>query len=155
MEELYKSLISGSDTLIGQLENHFFGMTESDGPVLIFVNSQRKFSANHPGKTSFLHEKPDILKDICGRIDDGDDPCVYRVEAGCLVGTQLATEYADYGYLLVFMSGYQKDTMQANMDLFELILAQTQLICHLLEKNNRLHHTHLSGMRDSSPLLCS
>jgi hypothetical protein len=142
MEELYKSLLSGADTLTEQLKGHLFGMTELEGPVLILVDEQHQ-------------ESPEILQAICGQIDDGDDPCVYDVDGGCLVGTQLATEKTPCGYFLVFLPGYRSQMVQANMDLFELLLGQTQLICHLIEKNNQLHHLQLTGLSRNSAVLYS
>jgi hypothetical protein len=53
------------------------------------------------------------------------------------------------------LPGYRSETVQANMDLFELLLAQVQLICQLIEKNNQLHHQQLSGLSQNSTLLCS
>ncbi|MEN8126216.1 MAG: hypothetical protein ABFR90_00255 [Planctomycetota bacterium] len=155
MEELYKSLLSGVDTLTEQLKGHLFEMTESEGPVLILIDNQYQFCANHPSRAAFLNESPEILADICGQIDDGYDPCVYGVEDGCAIGVQLATEKTDCGYFLIFLPGYRSETVHANMDLFELLLAQTQLICHLTEKNNQMHHLQLTGMSKDSTVLCS
>ena len=154
MEELYKSLISGTETLMAQLQGHLFGMTEPEGPVLILVDHQRQYRLNHPGRAGFLQDDPDILSSLCEQIDDGYDPCVYAVEGGVVIGTQLATETTDCGYLLIFIPGYLTETVQENMDLFEIILAQTQVICHLLEKNNQFHHAQLSGLSKQSALLC-
>jgi len=155
MEELYKSLLSGAEMLTEQLKGHLFEMTELEGPVLILVDACQQFCANHPSRTSFLSESPELLEVMCGQIDDGDDPCVYEVDGGCLVGTQLATEKNACGYFLIFLPGYRTQTVQANMDLFELLLAQTQLICQLLEKNNQLHHLQLTGLSRNSAVLCS
>ena len=153
MENLYKSLLSSADTLTEQLKGHLFGMTELEGPVLIFVDEQHQFCANHPSRISFLSETPDLLSAICRQIDDGYDPCAYEVEDGCIVGTQLATETTHCGYFLIFLPGYRSETLQANMDLFELLLAQTQLVCQLIEKNNQLHHLQLTGMSKKSVVL--
>lgn len=155
MEELYKSLLSGADTLTEQLKGHLFGMTELEGPVLILVDERGQWYANHPSRTSFLSESPGLLLAICGQIDDGYDPCVYDVDGGCLVGTQLATERTHCGHFLIFLPGYCGEMVQANMDLFELLLGQTQLICQLIEKNNQLHHQQLTGMSRNSAVLCS
>ena len=154
MEELYKSLIAGTETLRGQLQKHLFGLTEPEGPVLILVNHKRQCTMNHPGRAGFLQKNTDVLSDICIQIDDGYDPCVCAVEGGAVIGTQLSTESADCGYLLIFMPGYSADTIQENMDLFEVILGQAQVICHLLEKNNQLHHAELSGLSRQSAVLC-
>ncbi|MHC5159987.1 MAG: hypothetical protein ACYSN8_08155, partial [Planctomycetota bacterium] len=64
-------------------------------------------------------------------------------------------EITDCGRFLIFLPGYRSETVQANMDLFELLLAQVQLICQLIEKNNQLHHQQLSGLSQNSTLLCS
>ena len=155
MEELYKSLLSGVDTLTEQFKGHLFGMTELEGPVLMLVNGQGELCANHPSRVAFLHECPEVLSAICRQIDDGYDPCVYAVEGGCVIGTQLAAEKTDCGRFLMFLPGYRSETVQANMDLFELLLGQVQLICQLIEKNNQLHHRQLSGLSQNSALLCS
>lgn len=149
MEELYRSLISGPDLLLEQICGELFGMTESEGPVLILVDNDQKYRTNHPGRVGFLHDNPELLVMICDRIDDGYDPCVHAVDNGCLIGIQLA----DCGYFMLFLPNYSTDIIQANMDLIELVLLQTQLICELIEKNNRLHHSHLSNMSRSSTVL--
>ena len=155
MDELYKSLLSGVDTLTEQLKGHLLDMTELEGLVLMLVNEQGEINANHPSRVAFLNERADILSAICGQIDDGCDPCVFQVEGGCIIGTQLATEKTHCGRFLIFLPGYRSETVQANMDLFELLLAQVQLICQLIEKNNRLHHQQLSGLSQNSAVLCS
>ena len=155
MEELYKSLLSDTSMLTEQLKGHLFETTELEGPALILIDNQGRFCANHPSRTAFLSETPNLLTHICGQIDDGNDPCVYEVDNGCLVGTQLMTETAHCGYFLVFLPGYRGETVQANMDLFELLLAQTQIICNLIEKNNQLHHLQLTEMSRNSAVLYS
>ena len=153
MEELFQSLLSGVDTLTGQLKSHLFEMTEPEGPVLMLVDAHGECCVNHPGRVAFLDECPDVLPTICRQIADGYDPCVYAVEDGCVIGTQLTTERADCGYFLIFLPGYRSETVQTNMDLFELLLAQVQVICQLTEKNNRLHHQRLSGLSGKSAVL--
>lgn len=155
MEELYKSLLSGANMLTEQLKGHLFEMTELEGPVLILVDEQYRHCANHPSRVSFLSETPETLSTICRQIDDGYEPCTFEIEGGCVVGAQLATETTHCGYFLIFLPGYRSQAVQANMDLFELLLAQTQLICQLIEKNNRLHHRHLTGMSRNSAVLYS
>jgi hypothetical protein len=153
MEELYKSLISGPDLLFEQIAGELFGMTESEGPVLILASCDQTFRANYPSRIGFLNENPDLLAMICGRIDDGCDPCVYKIEDGCLIGTQLTVEDGGSGYFLIFLPGYGIDVVQANMNLIELLLAQTQLISQLMEKNNRLHHLQLTDLSRTSTVL--
>ena len=76
-----------------------------------------------------------------------------KVAGGCVLGTQLASERTDIGHLLIFLQGYTADFVHANMDMFELLMDQAQLICQLLEKNNQLHHSQLAALSKSSPRL--
>ncbi|MHC5159244.1 MAG: hypothetical protein ACYSN8_04315, partial [Planctomycetota bacterium] len=61
MEELYKSLLSGVDTLTEQFKGHMFGMTELEGPVLMLVNDKGELCANHPSRVAFLNKDDGIL----------------------------------------------------------------------------------------------
>ncbi|MCI0498711.1 MAG: hypothetical protein L0Y36_03385 [Planctomycetales bacterium] len=150
MENLYKSLFSDPQMPAEQFKREVFGLTDPEGPVLIFVDHQYQSWANHPSRVAFLHDNPEILNTLCRQIDDGVDPCVYPVKSGCAVGTQLAGEQGHCGYFLVFLPGYTSQTTQSNMDMAELLLAEAQLIFHLIEKNNQLHHLQLNHMSRSS-----
>ena len=89
----------------------------------------------------------------CSRLDDGEDPLVIPVNGGCAAACQLATERVHCGYLIVLFEGYDAETLSANMAMVELILAQAQLICELLDKNNQLHHLRLLDLSRSSEVL--
>lgn len=153
MEDLYKSLFSNPQMPIEQFKREVFTLTEPEGPVLIFVDNRYQACANHPGRAAFLHDTPEILKTLCNQIDDGCDPCVFPIQGGCIVGTQLTTEQSHCGYFLVFLPGYTSQTLQSNLDLAELLLAQAQLIFQLIEKNNQLHCLQLSHLSRSSQRL--
>jgi hypothetical protein len=153
MEQLYKSLVSDKDLMSEQFMGAVFDLVNPEGPVLIYVDPDYRAKASHPTRAAFLHDSPETVARMCGRIDDGDDPCVLKVEGGCVAGTQLATEQSHFGYYLVFFPGYACDTVQENMDMVELLLAQGQLICRLIEKNNRLHHAQLLNLSKKSAIL--
>lgn len=153
MEEIYKSMFSGSDLLAEQFTRQMFDLAGMDGTVLIYTDGQDKIIVNQPSRAAFLQDDPDRLTSICHQIDDGDDPCVCKVSGGCVVGTELATESVHCGYFLIFLPGYTTQTVYANMDLIELTLAQAQHICQLIEKNNQLHHMQLHHLSKTSSVL--
>lgn len=153
MEEIYKSLFSGNDLLSEQFTRHLFDLSAPDGPVMIYVNQYRRFQTTDPVRAGFLNEDPRQLSSICNQIDDGDDPCICVIDGGCVVGTQLSTERAHRGYFLLYLPGYTSQTVQANLDIFEFVLAQAQLVCQLVEKNNQLHHLRLAHLSKSSKVL--
>jgi hypothetical protein len=153
MENLYQSLFSDPQMPVEQFKREVFTLTDPEGPVLIFVDDRYQPYANHAGRAAFLYENPEILPALCQQIDDGCDPCVYPVKGGCIVGTQMATEQSHCGYFLVFLPGYTSQTVQSNMDMAELLVAQAQLIFQLIEKNNQLHCLQLSHLSRSSQRL--
>lgn len=153
MEEIYKSLFSCNNLLAEQFVRQMFELGSPDGAVLIYVDENHKYQSNNASRAAFLYEEPEQLSSICNQIDDGDDPCVYAVDDGCVVGTQLATERGHLGYFLAFLANYTSQTVWANMDIIELMLGQAQLICQFIEKNNQLHHLRLEHLSKSSKVL--
>lgn len=153
METIYKSLFSGHTLLSEQFVRHLSELSSPDGPVLLYVNAQRQVQSPEAGRAGFLQSEPERLEAICERIDDGDDPCVCAVDGGCVVGTQLVTERANCGYFLLYLAGYTVQTVQANLDIFELVLDQAQVTCQLFEKNNQLHHLQLTHLSKHSKVL--
>lgn len=153
MEDLYRSLISDTALMSRQFTGAMFDLANPEGLVLIYVSPDYTVTCSHPTRAGFLHSTPDITRKLCGRIDDGDDPCVSDVEDGCIIGTQLQAEQGHAGYFLAFMPGYSSQTVQMNMDFAELILSQAQLIYRLIEKNNKLHHLQLVNLTKRSAVL--
>jgi len=153
MKDIYQSLFSSNDLLGEQFVRYMFELCSPDGAALIYVNENYEYQANNPNRAAFLYDEPERVSSICRQIDDGDDPCVCVVEGGCVVGTQLSTEKRHCGYFLMFLSDYTGQTVQANMDIIELVLAQAQLVCQLIEKNNALHHLQLEHLSRTSKVL--
>ena len=153
MEEIYKSLFSGKGLLSEQFVRQVFDLSVPEGPVMIYVNQSWNYQTNDPARARFLQDQPEQLPAICKQIDDGDDPCVCVLDSGCVVGTQLVTERDHCGYFLLFLPDYTSQTVQMNMDLFELVLGQAQLVCQLIEKNNQLHHLRLADLSKRSKVL--
>jgi len=153
MKNVYESLFSGNDLISEQFMRQMFELSGPDGAVMIYVSAQYQYQTNNPHRAAFLQEEPDSIEAICRQIDDGDDPCVCSVKGGCVVGTQLAVEKGHCGYFLLFLSGYTSQTVWANMEIIELLLAQAQLICRLIEKNNQLHHLRLEHLSKTSSVL--
>ena len=154
MENIYKELFDSSHLLTEQVRGHLFNLVGSEGPALVVVDPDRRIQASHPGKIGFLlGENQKLVGEICGRLDDGEDPLVLKIKGGCVAACQLATERVHCGYLLVVLEGYTPETVGANMRLVELILSQAQLVCELVEKNNQLHQLRLVHLSRTSEVL--
>ncbi len=151
MEQLYREILDCSGLLIDQVRGQLFGRLEPDGPVLIVADTRRQCKTSHPGRAGVLLSDNALWIDlICDRLDDGEDPLILPVNGGCVAACQLLTERTHCGYLLVYLEGYTPQTAEANRLLFELIFAQAEATCELIEKNNQLHHLQLVHLSRSS-----
>jgi len=154
MERLYKDIFDASDLLIEQVRGHLFGLLGSEGPTLAVADVDRRVKTNHPSRIGILMaDDGALLESLCNRLDDGEDPLVVKVKGGCIAACCLTTERAHCGYLMVVLEGYTPETAGANMPLIEMIFAQAQLTCELIEKNNQLHHWRLVQLSQSSEVL--
>lgn len=153
METLYESLLSDTELIGRQFMGAVAELADTEGPAFVYVTADYTITSSNPVRTGFLSDGSELVRRLCGRIDDGDDPCVSDVQTGCLVGTQLQTEQGHCGYFFAFLPGYSNEILQANMELAEVILAQAQLIWRLIEKNNKLHHMQLVHLTKRSAIL--
>ncbi len=154
MERLYKDIFDASDLLIEQVRGHLFGLLGPEGPTLAIAGKDRQLKTNHPSRAGLLMaDEGRLLVSLCDRIDDGEDPLVVKVKGGCIAVCGLGTERDQCGYLMVVLEGYTPDTAGANMPLIEMMFAQAQLVCELVEKNNQLHHSRLVQLSRTSDVL--
>jgi hypothetical protein len=154
MESIYKDMFGSSHLLAEQIRGHLFNLIGPEGLMLVIIDTDRRLQSSHPGRVGFLlGENERLVEEICNRLDDGEDPLVIKVKGGCVAACQLGTERVHCGYLLVYLEGYAPETVGANMSLVEMILAQAQLVCELVEKNNQLHHLKLLHLSRTSEVL--
>lgn len=154
MENLYKDMFDSSDLLIEQVRGHLFGLLGSEGPTLAVVGMNRSLKTNHPGRVGILlADEGRLVESLCNRLSDGEDPLVVKIKEGCVAACCLGTERSLCGYLMIVLEGYTPETAGANMPLIELIIAQAQLVCELVEKNNQLHQSRLVHLSRTSEVL--
>ena len=148
MEEIYKSLFSGNDLLSEQFVRQMFELSVPDGPVMIYVNAvlgipNERFTARSSVFTANSRNNcpPSVNKSTTAMT-----PVSVFSTTGVLWGRNWRPNAGHCGYFLLFLPGYTSQTVQVNMDIFELILAQAQLVCQLIEKNNQLHRLRLADL---------
>lgn len=153
MESVYESLFSSGRMLSEQLARCILPEIPESDLWLILADSDRNLRAGDENRLKKYFPEQDLLRSLCDRIDDGQDPVLASLEDGCLLGTELYTERINAGYLFLVLPGYTLQTVRVNMDLFELLFSQMRLICSLVEKNNQLHQLQLNHLSRSSGVL--
>jgi len=136
---LYDSLFSPGGVLIEQTGRQIFDIFPENGPVVVFRDQQGNCWPSDSGQFAALDLNELFINQICQKIDDGDEPVVSATEQCGVVGTQLATDKTNCGYVIVALPGYSPESILANIDLLEIILRQINLTAKLIEKNNLLY----------------
>lgn len=144
MESLYKSLFSSSQILLEQLSREICSDRNGFGPSWILLDEQRDFAAGDKESFQAILSQAGLLDKLCSRVNDGIEPALVQMKDCCVAAGQIYTEQSHCGYMLLRLPGYCEDTAQANLDLVEMLMSQTNALMQLIEKNNQLHQTYLS-----------
>ena len=137
--DLYDSLFSPSGVLIEQVGRQIFDIFPENGPVVVLRDQQGNCWPSDSERFAALGLNESFISQICEKVDDGDEPVVSATEQCSVVGTQLATDRTNCGYVIVALPRYSPESTLANIDLLEIILRQIDLIAKLIEKNNLLY----------------
>lgn len=130
--------------LIEQLRCHLFNLFGPENLTLAIVDAERQLKTNHPSRIGPLMENNSrLLNQLCDRLDDGEEPLIAKIPGGCAAGCTLIADCGFLGYLIVVLEHYTPETAGANLALIEMVFAQSQLICDLLERQNRLAHKNI------------
>ena len=143
----YESLFSSGFVLNEQIAREIFEILPEQGPVLVIIDRDGNIWPSDSEQFGKLNISESFLKRLCAKIDDGDEPVVTGVKDCSIIGTQLATERSNCGYVIIVLPQYSPESTLVNIDLIEILLNQTGLIAKLIEKNNLLHEAQMKHYR--------
>ena len=144
--DMYDKLFSSGSMLNEQIAHQIFDILPENGPIMVIMNKAGNCWASDCDKFSRLNISESLLKELCGKIDDGAEPVVTQLENFSIIGTQLATEQTDCGYVIVVVPRCSSESVLTNIDLIETLLNQTGLIARLIEKNNLLSELQMKHL---------
>ena len=140
---MYDSLFSSSCALNEQIARQIFDILPERGPVMIIMDREGNCWPSDSEKFSSLNISESFLKEVCDKIDDGDEPIVTQISDCSVVAAQLTTERTNCGYVIIALPKYSPESTLVNIDLIEILLNQTALIARLIEKNNLLYELQM------------
>jgi hypothetical protein len=116
-----------------------FGLLPEQGPVMVIMDKLGNCRPSDAERFQQLNIEESLLRELCEKIDDGNEPVLTQVEGASIVAVQLATEHTDCGYVMIALPQYSPESTLANIDLIEILLSQAGLITRLIETNEHLH----------------
>jgi hypothetical protein len=141
--DMFGSLNSTGCVLNEQIACQVFDLLPEDGPMMVIISKQGNcWPSNAEGFTQ-LGLSDGFIRELCAKIDDGEEPIITNINDFSLVATALATERSDCGYILIVLPKYSPENTMANIGLIEILLSQVGLIAHLIEQNNQLYERQM------------
>ena len=144
---IYESLSSPAFMVNEQIARQVFETLPEGGPLMMILDRQGNTWPSDSHDFAKLKIGESFLREVCCKIDDGDEPVMTQFEECSIVATQLATETGDYGYVIIALPKYSPESTLANIDLIEMLLNQLSLIARLIEKHNRLCEAQMKHYR--------
>jgi len=144
--DIFGSSYSHSCVLNEQIARQVFDLLPESGPMMVIISKEGNcWPSNDEGFTQ-LGITDGYIKELCAKINDGEEPIITNVNGFGLVITALATERGDYGYIMIVLPDYSPESTMASIGLIEILLSQVGLIAHLIEQNNMLYERQMKRL---------
>lgn len=143
---IYDSMFSADGDachLNEQTAREIFDILPDYGPVMLIMDKCNNCWPSNSEEFTKLNIHESFLRELCAKIDDGNEPVITQDEDCSIIATQLATERTNCGYIIVILPKYSPESTLANIDLLEILLGQVNLVAKLIEKNNLLYELQI------------
>ena len=140
---MYEAVFSPSCVLNEQIARQIFDILPENGPIMAIVDKDGNCWPSDSERFSTLNISEPFLRELCAKIDDGAEPVVSQTNDCSVIGTQLATERTNCGYVIIALPQYSPESILINIDLIEILLNQIGLIARLIEKNTLLYELQI------------
>jgi hypothetical protein len=149
---MYDALFAQSSVLNEQIARQLFETMPESGITLVIMDKNGNCWPSNSEQFSKLHINESVLREICSKINDGQEPVISNSNDCSIIGSTLATDKTDCGYIFLIIPQLTPENTVVNIDLFEIIMNQVTLVAKLIEKNNMLYELQI---RQSSLMQCA
>ncbi len=133
------SIFNPASVLSEQVARQLFEILPESGLVIVILDKDGNCWPSDSEAFSKLHLDESFLRQVCHKIDDGQEPVVTQLDQCSIISAQLATSKTNCGYVIIALPQYNPESTLVNIGLIEILLNQVNLIAKLLEKNNLLY----------------
>ncbi|MBN2018909.1 MAG: hypothetical protein JW749_01650 [Sedimentisphaerales bacterium] len=135
---------SHNSILNEQIARQIFDILPEDGPLMVIVSKNGDHWPSNSDAFAKLGVSDAFIKDLCVKVDDGQEPIITQVNDCSIVATELTTERTNCGYIILALAHYSPESTLANITLIEILLSQVGLIAHLIEQNNLFYNRQMN-----------
>jgi hypothetical protein len=126
-----------------QLARQIFEILPEQGPIFVIMDRNGSCWPSDSERFAKSNIDSTFLKELCAKVDDGDEPVVAQLADFGIIAAQLTTERTNCGYIIIVLPQYTPESTLLNIDLIEIVIAQVCLIARLIEKNNHLNELQM------------
>lgn len=137
----YDTMFSADQALKEQIAAEVFGALSEAGPVLALMDRSGNCWSSDPEQFAAMGIGQERMEDLWAKVDDGAEPAVMQAGDTTVMVTQLATEHANCGYLILAISRGNAEWTPVNFDLAAALFEQVSLAAKLVEKTMLLEET--------------
>ncbi len=130
-------------SLNDQFCRRLFELLPDEGPVLVLMDRDGHCWPSDSKRFAALKLTEAFLKELCAKVDDGDEPIITPARDCTLVASQVATDNTVCGYMIIILPHYSPESALANIDLIEIVLNQFDLIAKLTESVHLLNERRI------------
>jgi hypothetical protein len=107
------SVESQDCVLSEQIARQVFDILPEDGPVVVIVNKKGSCWPSNAEGFGKLGITDGFIKELCAKVDDGDEPVITQVNDFSVVVTALATERTNCGYIIIALPHYSPEGLSS------------------------------------------
>lgn len=137
------TMFSAPHVLSEQIARAVFEMLPEGGPLLAIMDDGGCRWVSDSEAFAQIHLAELLLDELRAHVDDGVEPVTVQADDVRVTMTQLATEHAHCGYLVLVVPRSASDASQADHDLVEAFLGQITLVANLIEARSLLSDTQV------------
>ncbi len=132
--ELCEQPVTDSCSLIPQISAQLCQCFGQSGIDVMVVDRSGETASGSAEALELFHSDGKLFGDICGRIDDGDEPVIAEVASAAIVGAALHTGSTFLGYIFVVLYASEKRSVLAHIDIIEVVIRQAELIAGMVHQ---------------------
>ena len=121
-----------------KLAYKLFAVVPEHSPLIVITDDSGNHHASNDAIFADVFSSDESLKQVCERIADGQDPISAEINGYNIFSTQLDIDVAGGVYALIAVPQLMA---VADVDMAELIFAQTELIAEMMQNCHRANLT--------------